>query len=374
MLADFLETNHDELVKRCGRKVAKRLAPNPKSGDPEYGIPRLLGQLVTELRVEQRADPDAQPGQLPVDIGSTAGRHGDELLRKGFTIDQVVHDYGDLCQAVTELAHETDAPITVEEFHTFNRCLDNAIAGAVTEFGRERDVQQYEERIASMNERLGSLSHELRNRLNTGMLAFQAIKQGNMTLSGATGDMLGRSLIGLRDTIDRTLANVRLTDGLHVHREPISIRELLEEVGVAATMEAKGKELVFTIAPVDEVLGVDADRPMLLSAVTNLLQNAFKFTRKGGHVSLAARALTDRVLIDIDDECGGLPSGDSEELFQSFKQRGIDRSGLGLGLSISRRGVEANGGKLGVRNVPGKGCVFTIDLPARPLPESANGS
>ena len=222
---------------------------------------------------------------------------------------------------------------------------------------------KFEERVASMNERLGSLAHELRNRLASGMLAFQAIKKSNMTLAGATGDVLGRSLIGLRDTIDRSLADVRLTEGLNVQREPISIRELLEEVRVTAEMEAQAKELVFTIVPVDEAVRVDADRAMILSAVTNLLQNAFKFTKKGGHVSLTARALTDRVLIDIDDECGGLPPGQSEELFQPFQQRDKDRSGLGLGLSISRRGVEANGGKLEVRNVPGKGCVFTIDLP-----------
>ena len=363
MLADFLATNHDELVKRCKLKVAKRPAPNSNGGESEFGIPRLLDQLVTELRVEQSADAEGQPGKLPVDIGSTAGKHGNALLRKGFTIDQVVHDYGDLCQAVTELAHETEAPITVEEFHTFNRCLDNAIADAVTEFGRQRDVLKFEERVASMNERLGSLAHELRNRLASGMLAFQAIKKSNMTLAGATGDVLGRSLIGLRDTIDRSLADVRLTEGLNVQREPISIRELLEEVRVTAEMEAQAKELVFTIVPGDEAVRVDADRAMILSAVTNLLQNAFKFSREHGHVSLTARALNDRVLIDIDAECGGLPPGQSEELFQPFQQRDKDRSGLGLGLSISRRGVEANGGKLEVRNVPGKGCVFTIDLP-----------
>ena len=86
------------------------------------------------------------------------------------------HDYGDLCQAVTELAHEKEAAITVDEFHTFNRCLDNAIADAVTEFGLQRDQIRTEERAASMNERLGNLAHELRNRLSSGMLAFQAIK------------------------------------------------------------------------------------------------------------------------------------------------------------------------------------------------------
>jgi signal transduction histidine kinase len=365
MLAEFLETNHDELVERCKAKVAKRAVPRPATAEPEFGIPLLLGQLVSELRAEQSAVPGAQPGKLPPNIGSTAGKHGNELLRKGFTIDEVVHDYGDLCQAVTELAHEREAAITVDEFHTFNRCLDNAIADAVTEFGRQRDQTASEERAASMNERLGNLAHELRNRLSSGMLAFQAIKGSNMTLAGATGDVLGRSLIGLRDIIDRSLADVRLTAGLQVHREPFSVRALFDEINVSAAMEVKTKDLVLTIAPVDEALSADADRQMMFSAVTNLLQNAFKFTKRGGHISLTTHSDAERLIIDIEDECGGLPPGRSEELFRPFAQRSVDRTGVGLGLSISRRAVEANGGTLRVRNLPAKGCVFTIDLPIR---------
>ena len=106
--------------------------------------------------------------------------------------------------------------------------------------------------------------------------------------------------------------------------------------------------------------------------MANLLQNAFKFTRTGGHVSLKSFSSADRVLIEVEDECGGLPPGDAEDLFQLFEQRGGDRSGLGLGLGISRRGVEANGGKLYVRNLPGKGCVFTIDLPKPAVAKSAH--
>jgi len=75
---------------------------------------------------------------------------------------------------------------------------------------------------------------------------------------------------------------------------------------------------------------------------------------------------TDRVLIEVEDECGGLPAGDPALMFRPFERRSIDRTGLGLGLSISQRGVEANGGKLDVRNTPGTGCVFIIDLPMAP--------
>jgi signal transduction histidine kinase len=132
---------------------------------------------------------------------------------------------------------------------------------------------------------------------------------------------------------------------------------------ISAAVEAKSKGLAFTVAPIEESLAIEADRQMVSSAISNLLQNAFKFTRSDGHVFLTAHAAADRVLIEIEDQCGGLPPGRTEELFQPFEQRSGDRTGLGLGLSISRRCVEANGGKVGVRNLPGEGCIFTIDLP-----------
>ena len=363
MLHEFLAVNHDELVNRCKAKVSKRPAPPATTRELEYGVPILLEQLVDTLRSEQTNEGHAAPDRLPMDIGSTAGKHGKELLQKGFTVDQVVHDYGDLCQAVTELAHEKEAIISVDEFHTFNRCLDNAIADAVTEFGRQRDRGIFEDRAQTMNERLGFLAHELRNLLNGAILAFEAIKGGNAPVGGATGAVLGRSLIGLRDLIDRSLADVRLTHGLEARREMISVHELIDDLQISAEMEAKARGLTFTIAPIDEGLMVDADRQMVSSAVSNLLQNAFKFTRVHGHVLLTARATVDRVLIEVEDECGGLPRGKNEELFHPFEQRSGDRTGVGLGLSISRRGVEANGGSLRVQDIAGKGCVFTIDLP-----------
>ncbi len=101
------------------------------------------------------------------------------------------------------------------------------------------------------------------------------------------------------------------------------------------------KACILTVAPVDPLLAVDADRDLLLSALGNLLQNAFKFTRQRTEVSLNAYAVADRILIDVEDNCGGLPPGDTEKMFKPFLQHGVDKSGLGLGLSISRLSVEA---------------------------------
>jgi signal transduction histidine kinase len=362
MLHEFLTEHRDELVNRCRRKAAHRLAPQPTETELVHGIPLFLEQLIATLRVQDGTPRES--GSKASDIGDTAGSHGNELLRHGFTVDQAVRNYGDLCQAVTELAGELKAPVTVDEFRLFNRCLDDAIAEAVTEFGRQRERVTLAEVRHSTNERLGTLAHEIRNLLNSACLAFEAIKTGRVAVNGATGGVLDRSLTGLRDLVDRSLAEVRLSEGLPIQNEPVSVRAFLEDIGVSAAMHARevGKTLAIE-PPVDTDVVVYADRHTLASAVSNLIQNALKFSRAKGHVVLAVSATADRVVIEVHDECGGLPAGSMDQLFTPFQQRGADRSGIGLGLSISRRAVEANGGQLTVRNVPGTGCVFSIALP-----------
>jgi len=121
--------------------------------------------------------------------------------------------------------------------------------------------------------------------------------------------------------------------------------------------------------------GDPGNREILLAALANLVQNAFKFTRSGTEVTLRGHALGGLVLIEVSDHCGGLGGASAERMFipftpfTPFAQRHEDRSGLGLGLSIARQNVEADSGTLGVRDLPGTGCVFTISLPRYPWPQ-----
>jgi signal transduction histidine kinase len=369
MLHEFLTENRDELIARCVAKVAKRPVPPPTAAEMIHGIPRFLSQVTETLRSEAASDA-LDPGQSLADteMGASAAAHGDELQRKGFTIEQVVHDYGDLCQAITELAAEQDAPIAVTEFRTLNRCLDNAIADAVTRFGDEHEASIRAWAAQDANERLGILAHELRGKLNVAFLAVTAIKRGTAGIAGATSATLDRSLMAMRDIIDRSFAEVRLGAGLPPPRERILIRGLLEEVQIFAGVQAGAKGLELGVQPGETGMAIDADRHTIVSAVSNLVQNAIKFTPSGGHISMSAQASNGRVLIEVADECGGLPSGSRDDLVRPFVQRSSNRTGLGLGLSISQRGVEANGGTLYVRNRPGTGCVFTIDLPRHSAP------
>jgi signal transduction histidine kinase len=365
MLYEFLRSNREELISRCRVKVAQRYAPGAIGRELEYGMPIFLTQLTEVLRQESLGSTGSGPY---IEIAKTAGNHGTELLLRGFTLDQIVHDYGDLCQAVTELASEHNAPITNNEFHTFNRCLDDAIADAVSEFARERDQVIADTNQRMMNESLGFLAHEIRNLINTSMLAVEALKRSGAVISGSTGAVLDRSLWGMKDLCTRALVDVRLRAGIPERRERVLVSKLVEDAQESARIEASVRGLELVVPDVEPALAIDVDRQILSGALANLLQNAFKFTRPQGRVLLKTVSTADRVLIEVEDECGGLPNGNTEDLFLLFEQRSNDRTGVGLGLGITRHGVEVNGGKLYVRNLPDRGCVFTIDLPrAAPL-------
>jgi len=352
MLHSFLATHRDKLIERTRAKVALRSAPRPTEEELTNGVPMFLTQLGKALQTEGLS-PAAD-----LQIVESAGRHGHEMLDLGYTVGQVVHDYGDVCQAVTELAVEVNAPIPTEEFNTLNRCLDNAIAEAVTEYGRHQG--QRDSRKAT--ERLGVLAHELGSLVSSAMLSFEALKTGQIGIGGSTAKLLERSLHDLRDLIYRSLSEVRLESG-PAEKEQVRVKEFMEDAAVGAAINARNREIHLTFARIDPDLIVQVDRQLLESAIGNLLQNALKFTRPLGHVVVNTYRTNGRVRIEIEDECGGLPPGRAEELFLPFKQLGTDHTGMGLGLAISRRAVEENGGLLTVRDAPGKGCVFVLDLP-----------
>ena len=353
MLHEFVSFHRDEIIARTRARLCLRAWPSVTTAELETGVPIFLTQLSHTLRAEAAGKPD--PGYA---IEESAAVHGGELEGLGLNVSQVVHDYGDICQAITELAVELQAPITTEEFHTLNRCLDDAIAGAVTEHARvtARDVSAREV------ERLGQLAHEARNLLHSALLAFHTLKRGTVAINGSTGAVLGRSLMNLGELVDRTLAEVRL-DANRQDRRLVTVKVLLEGFAAAGSLHAEYARQKFVFEPVDETIQVLADPQLVSSAVMNLLSNGFKFSREGTTVTLGAREVEGKVLIDVTDECGGIPESTGDP-FQAFgERRGRNRSGLGLGLSIARKAIRAHGGDITIRNKPGIGCVFTIDLP-----------
>ncbi|NHZ88627.1 sensor histidine kinase [Massilia sp. CCM 8733] len=376
MLHDFLRNNRDDLTSRCRIKVNARPGRNASPGQLENGVPIFLDQLIRTLETEESAIPTdslrisgpAGGAQTLSEVSVTAAQHGKDLLDLGFSVDQVVHDYGDLCQAITDLAVERDAPFRVEEFRTLNRCLDNAISDAVTEFSYQRD-EIFARRLAvESNRRLGFYSDELRNHLGTASLAFTAAKAGNLSLGGATGSILERALISLQKLIDESLDEVRSRSFDPAILEVFSLAKMIQEIANAADPASSHSACTLLVQPVDISLGLVGNRELLLTAVAYILQNAFKFTKPNTEVLLTAYGAADRILIDIRDHCGGLAPGVEETMFLPYSQRGSNRTGSGIGLTISQQSINADNGILSVRDVPGTGCIFTVSLPRHTLP------
>lgn len=363
MLREFLTEHRDAILARARAKVASRRVPIASEQELAVGVPAFLAQLTDLLRQEQQP-PASHAVSTTAErahgaVGESADRQGDAQLRAGLTVAQVVEGYGDVCQAITEEAVEAHAPIGLDEYHTLNLCLDVATARAVTAFSGGHDRRT----AAAETERLGVLAHELRNLLSTALLAYHALQRGGAGVQGSTGAALGRSLRGLRDLVDRSLAQVRLSAALR-NPERVELAPFIEEMEVGATLDAKAKGLALDVPAVENGLRVNADRPLLASAVGNLVQNAIKFTPPGGRVSLSSHRDSQHVVIDVEDQCGGLPEGQAEAMFRPFERQASNATGLGLGLKISRDAVTANGGEIHVHNLPGRGCVFSIVLPA----------
>ena len=355
MLHEFLTTNRSEIVSRAAGRGVLRGGSPAMHGELSTGIPLFLRQLTTVLGGRP---PSEAPSSARVAMNASATANGEDRQRVGFSVNDLVHAYGDVCQVVTELATEQGVHISTEEFKTFNGCLDDATAHAVTEYVAQRDRSL----ARADTERLGVLAHEMRNYLSAAILSYDSMQSGQVGFGGRTSELHARSLRGLRDLVDRSLAEVRLDSGLHA-AEDVVVDELVDEIEVTSSLQAKSRGVRLIVIAETLGLRVHGDRQTLAAVVANLVQNAVKFTAKDSEITIRTSARDEHVLIDVEDHCGGLPADKLETLFAPFSQHSKDRSGLGLGLSICRRGAVANGGELRIRNLPGEGCVFTLDLP-----------
>jgi signal transduction histidine kinase len=368
VLHEFLKSNREQLIALCRSKSALRCAPTAPGAELPNGIRVFIQQLIDTFRIEADLAPPNARGAISDfsqaknayalgEIDAAAAKHGSELLAHGFSVDQVVHDYGDLCQAITELAWTRGVLISAGNFRTLNRCLDNAIAGAVAEYSHQRDMVIAREDAEAMHERLGHLADDLRTQVDCAMLAAAAIKSGSVAPGGATAAALDRSLERLRDIVERSLADIRMSAGMTMRPERIAVADLISELRVLGELEAKAKGCTLAVDGVDRELAVRADRAMLSSAVGQLLRSALKRTPPRGQVMLRTHASVTRVGIEVEDQGGGLPLGKVEPA----EQRSADRRSSEHALSM--RAAEAAGGRLRLRNSPGQGCVFTIELP-----------
>lgn len=267
-----------------------------------------------------------------------------------------------MCQAITELATLKNADISPHEFNILNGCLDTAIASAVSEFQfRSNEANEVREL-----KHLGFLAHELRNALSSVTIAHDMIKAGYVGVGGSTANVLEVNLVRMRNLIDRSLSEVRMRADSDLFVEKFCLVELFDQILITAKIDARKKSQSLDLK-IDGQIEVEADRQFILSTISNIIQNAIKYTKPGGKILLHGKAVDNRVFIDVTDECGGIQSEKLNSLFKPFVQENLDRSGLGLGLTITQRAVQLSQGTIKVENHPGVGCTFTIEIPQKAI-------
>ncbi len=293
--------------------------------------------------------------------------HGRQLLRVGFDVDAVVREYGLLGDVILCVAESVNYRPTVDEQRTLLRELSEAASHAIASYVRRRDDDLRKE----SGKHIAFVAHELRSPLSAASTAL-ALSKSDGSLGAKPVQVLGRSIGRLRDLIDNVLVAGRLDSHVELSVERVPIGELLSHVHADVLPHAEAREVAVDCDDAGSLM-VEGDRRLLISALGNLAHNAVKFTAPGGHVAMRARELDSRIVLEVDDQCGGLPPGKAEELFQPFVQRGNDRTGFGLGLSIAKHAIGAHGGTIRIVDRPGAGCTFVIEIPNAIPPRKGAG-
>jgi signal transduction histidine kinase len=362
MLSDFLKEHKSEIISKCKKKVHSDSESKPTSALLDQGLPVFYNELISVLqRTAAATDPDIESQNAHTNNRikeGPAAAHGRESLRLGYSISQVVHSYGAICQCITEFVESKSFNIAPREFHDLNFSLDCAIAEAVTEF----EAKQTERIGKAEVEKLGFLIHEMKNSLWAVSLSYEMINKGMVGNRGATNRVLTSSLERMKKLMEGAVKELRLHGKTELAQTQFRLIDLINEVKTTSKITEESNQVNLKIEA-DPAIQLTADRDMVFTALLNLVNNAVKFTKERGNVWVRSKISGERVLIEVEDECGGIPDGETEILFKPFTQKGTDKTGMGLGLSLSRQIIELNKGKLTARDIPGKGCVFTIDLP-----------
>lgn len=334
-------------------------------------MPRFVDEIVTALREQEAEAEMVATGATMSGQYATAAEHGEQRLRLGFSVDAVVREYGAMRHAIVAVAREYDVELTLAEL----QCLfDSTVAGiarAVSEYARQRDAEQ--QRLH--NEHIAFIAHELRNPLASAVIALEALAQdGRIPPELRASRALANGLRTMQELIDHALTVARAASGIELQREQVRLADLLAEAELQAAGEAEARNITVHVH-LGEDVAVDVDRRLMRSALANIVRNAVKYSARDSVVEIRTRLDGDHAMIEVEDECGGLVPGKVEAAFAPFVRLDQKTDGFGLGLAIAKQAVEAHAGSIRVQNIPGKGCIFALELPSRfPAERSVPGS
>lgn len=356
LLHQTLAAKRDDVMRRWMEQVQGTRAPAAlPTLELQDHLPAFLDYIIALLR-DDAAGEDQAPDVPPA---ASAAGHGRQRLRLGFSLDSVVREYGALREAMVATARDAGAEISFRELEVLLNAIIDGIAKAVSEYTFQRDA----ELLRQTNEHFAFVAHELRNPLSSAMTSFQLLRaSGQLPTAGRAVASLERGLQRTRDLIDQTLQIARVSSGVELRRQWFSLRVLFEDAEVAVIPEAEAKSVELRME-IEDDQPVHLDLRMIRSAVSNLLHNAVKYSHPATVVTMRGRVRDERAVIQVEDHCGGLEPGQVEDLFAPFTRIDPKQRGFGLGLAIAKQAVDAHGGSIRVQNMPGKGCMFVLELP-----------
>lgn len=350
-LADWVESRRAEIIQRWIDSVRPPLAieslPRELLVD---SLPEFIDEMLAILR-----GGEARGEGLLLHMGA---EHGKQRFALGFDPSEMVREYSLLRGVLYSLFEESGFVPTLAEMRALSHFLDLGVANGVAEFVRVRDLQMDEQ----ASEHLAFLAHELRNPLTSVHLALHSLSRDVPESRRRSVEVMERGLAMATDLIDSQLVELRLRAGSRPSFVEIEAREFLSDAieGVRPNAESKGQSLALDVQTDIPFAG---DLRLLRSVLRNLLGNAVKFSEEGAVITLRAKKVMGRLILEVEDRCGGLPKGMAEKMFNPYVQFGRDRSGHGLGLAIAKQAVDAHTGTIRVHDLPGKGCNFIVDLP-----------
>jgi hypothetical protein len=348
-LADYIEANKYRVIERWKSLAVERLSLVLEESELVDHLPGFLDELAEAIRKPFQHWPDLE----------SARNHGRHRMRLGVDPGGLTVEMALVGEALLMLAEDDGQAVSCSDARLISRVIGQATSASVNAYAALRDRQLADQAA----QHFSFIAHEIRNPLHNAKLAAMALKAsaGNKAMQQQCVERLERALSQLSDLIDNSLLQARLLGEPSLHPEQHDVLELLHAAreDVAAHAEERGQ----TITIEAQRFTIDADRKLLISALSNLLKNAVKFTRDGGSITLCARTVDGRALFEIQDECGGMPEGVPERLFQPFVQASADKSGFGLGLAIVKQAVDAHHGAVRINDRPGDGCTFVLELP-----------
>jgi signal transduction histidine kinase len=354
-LSSLLADRRVEILERWTQRIRREHTDKDLSrGELWDHLPLFFDQVVATLSAEE----DVGKNGTACDGATASAAHGTQRLRVGFDLAEVIREYEILTECILEELQSVGGSISIRQLRRVLHLVNAGRAEAVVAYGERRDT----EITRAHTQHVAFVAHELRGPLMTGLLAVKELRQHVRPDDEWAIGMLTRSLTTLRDLVNKVLTAERLAAGVPLAREPLDLHALLDQAVTENRLSAEQRNIELNISA-PETLPFSGDPRLLRSALDNVIGNAIKFSHEGSVVTIRAARHDQQVVIEVEDACGGLPQGKASELFEPFVQRDEDRTGFGLGLAIVKQAMEAHDGRVSVRNLPNKGCIFVLELP-----------